>query len=340
METFDPWNDSINLSTIFKNSLRKELYIYGPLNKKKERKYIKFIFYKNNNLITMSTNENDTDIRVNINLNDESAKINYIESLIKNGVEIYSGTDIMKLLLKILKDINIKKISLIDQSKINCINRVKNPKFMFSNSIPYSIITLLKNNKTLYMKFGFKPYLDNKNKLNNIINNIKLLKNITWEEINYIIENGEKTINYIKNGKNNILSSNIRNLNTWELYWTMIKNSYNQLYFKFKDKYNGPFDAFEKYNIDECQMFINWLELYSLSKYYEKTKYNFYIENGTKHTFIIPYKQEFINILGLLKNSEWIIDNLQMYNSNIDINSLNKLYKKENSKNNNNGKNI
>jgi hypothetical protein len=87
-------------------------------------------------------------------------------------------------------------------------------------------------------------------------------------------------------------------------------------------------------------MFINWLELYSLSKYYEKTKYNFYIENGTKHTFIIPYKQEFINILGLLKNSEWIIDNLQMYNSNININSLNKLYKKKNSKNNNNGKNI
>jgi hypothetical protein len=129
------------------------------------------------------------------------------------------------------------------------------------------------------------------------------------------------------------LSLDIRNLNIWKLYWVMIKNSFNQLYFKFKNEYIGPFDAFKKYNIYECQMFINWLELYSLSKYYEKTKYNFYIENGTKHTFIIPYKQEFINLLSLLKNSVWIIDKLQLCNSNIEINSLNKLYKKNKSKN-------
>jgi len=333
MEKIDPWKDSINLSNIFKNSSRKEIQIYGPINKKKEREYIKFIFYKNNNLIIISADENDTDIRININLDDESAKINYIENLKKKGSEIYSGTDIMKLLLKILNDINIKKISLIDQSKINCINRVNNPKFMFSNSIPYSLITLLKNNKTLYMKFGFIPYLDDINKSNNITNNVKLLKKITWQEINNIIENGERTIKYINNGKNNILSLNIRNLNIWKLYWKMIKNSFNQLYFKFKNEYIGPFDAFEKYNIYECQMFINWLELYSLSKYYEKTKYNFYIENGTKHTFIIPYKQEFINLLSLLKNSVWVIDNLQLCNSNIEINSLNKLYKKNKSKN-------
>jgi len=302
MEKIDPWNDNFNLENIFKNVSRKELQIYGPFNKDQKREYINFIFYKNNNLINISSNEFDFDTRINVDLNDESAKINYIEIFKKNGIEFYSGTDIMKLLLKILKNINIKKVSLIDQSKKICKNRINNPKYMFSNSLPYAIITLLKNNKTLYMKFGFKPYLHNNNKSNNITNIIIQLKTIEWKDIIDIIENGEITINYIMAGKNNILSSNIRNLDTWILYWKIIKKSFNYLYTRFKDNSIGPFDAFKYYNEEECQMFINWLELYSLSRYYEKTNYNFYMKNETRHTFIIPYKTEFIKLLNLLKS--------------------------------------
>jgi hypothetical protein len=107
MEKIDPWNDNFNLENIFKNVSRKELQIYGPFNKDQKREYINFIFYKNNNLINISSNEFDFDTRINVDLNDESAKINYIEFFKKNGIEFYSGTDIMKLLLKILKNINI-----------------------------------------------------------------------------------------------------------------------------------------------------------------------------------------------------------------------------------------
>ncbi len=325
MNRIDPWNDNINLINIFKNTSRKELFIYGPTNKNGKRIYINFIFYKNNNIINISSNEFDFDSRVNVDLNDNSAKINYIETFKKNGKEFYSGTDVMKLLLKILKNLNIIKVSLIDQSQITCKNRINDPKFLFSNSISYAIITLLKNNKTLYMKFGFKPYLNNKNKSSNIIDIIDNLKTITWQNIIDIIENGELTIKHIMNNKNNISNLDIKNIDTWIKYWKIIQKSFNFLYVRFKDLSNGPFDAFKHYNSAECQMFINWLELYSLSRYYEKTSYNFYIKNGTKHTFIIPYKSEFINLLNLLKNVEWIIENLQTTTCNININSHNKL---------------
>lgn len=325
MEKINPWNDNIDLNNIFKFSSRKEVEIYGPLNIYKKREYIKFIFYKNINFINISSNENNFEIRVDINLEDESAKINQIETFKKNNKEFYSGTDIMKLLLKILKNINIKKVYLIDQSKKICKNRINQPKFLFSNTIPYSLITLLKNNKTLYMKFGFKPYLNGVNKSKNIIDNLNLLKTIRWKEIYEIINNGERTIQYIKEG-NNVLN-NIKNLDTWILYWKIIKKSFDYIYNKFSSKYIGPFDAYNEYDHTECQMFINWLELYSLSKYYEKTNYNFYLENGTTHTFIIPYKKEFLNLLNLLKKSDWIIENLQIDNGNININALNRLYK-------------
>jgi hypothetical protein len=231
----------------------------------------------------------------------------------------------MKLFLKVLQNIGIVKVSLIDQSKIKCKNRAENIKHIFSNTIPYSIVTLLKNNKTFYMKFGFKPIIDMLNKSNNINLILQNLKIITWDEIYNIIKFGVKTIELIRNGQNNILSSEIRNIDIWILYWTMIKKSFERLYFKFKDVYIGPFSSFEKYNKNDCQIFINWLELYSLSRYYEKTNYIFYIENGTKQEFIIPYKEEFRKLLNIIKKSIWILENLQNYNSTslININSYN-----------------
>lgn len=134
-----------------------------------------------------------------------------------------------------------------------------------------------------------------------------------------------KTIELIRNGQNNILSSEIRNIDIWILYWTMIKKSFEKIYFKFKDSYIGPFSVFEKYDRSDCQMFINWLELYSLSRYYEKTNYIFYIENGIKQEFIIPYKEEFSKLLDIIKKSIWILEDLQNYNSTslININSYN-----------------
>ncbi len=323
MNTLDPWvnNMNINILNILNKTTRVNINVYGPLNKNNVREYMNFIFYKNNNNIIISSNE-DCDIRVNIDLNDNSAIINHIENFTKNRIEIYSGTDIMKLLLKLLKILKIKKVSLIDQSKKICKNRSNKLKHIFSNTLSYSVITLLKNNKTFYMKFGFKPYLRDDNKTNNLINILQELKTITWNDIYAIIQNGNITINYIKNGNLNIINSNIRNINTWILYWNMIEKSFNYLYTKYKDIYIGPFDAFERYNNEECHMFVNWLELYSLSKFYEKISYEFYNENKIKKIFIIPYKDQFIKLLYIIKSSVWIIDNLEINSSNINIDTL------------------
>ena len=320
MFKIDPWTDNMNLSKILKKNGKNEFLIYGPNNIIGIREYLNTIFYINDIFLNISTDMFDFEVRIDVNLKEKSAQINNIESYIKNGKEFYSGTDIMKLFLKILRNIGIIKVLLIDQSKIKCKNRAGNIKHIFSNTIPYSIITLLKNSKTFYMKFGFKPFIDMLNKSNNINFILENLKIITWDEIYNIIKYGEKTIELIQDGQNNILSSEIRDIDIWILYWTMIKKSFEEIYFKFKDSYIGPFSAFEKYDKNDCQMFINWLELYSLSRYYEKTNYIFYTENGIKQQFIIPYKEQFNKLLDIIKKSIWILEDLQNYNSTSLIN--------------------
>jgi hypothetical protein len=325
MSKIDPWIDNMNLSKLLKTNGKNEYLIYGPNNLIGLRDYLKIIFYINGIFLNISSDMFDFEVRIDVNLEERSAQINNIESYFKDDKEFYSGTDIMKLFLKILRNIGIIKVLLIDQSKIKCKNRVGNIKHMFSNTIPYSIISLLKNNKTFYMKFGFKPFINMLNKSNNINLILESLKIITWDEIYNIIIMGEKTIKLIKNGQNNILSNEIRNIDIWILYWRIIQKSFEEIYFKFKDIYIGPFSAFEKYNKNDCQMFINWLELYSLSRYYEKTNYIFYTENGIKQQFIIPYKEEFNKLLEIIKKSIWILEDLQNYNSEslINIDSYN-----------------
>lgn len=237
MLKIDPWTDNMNLSKLLKINGKNEFLIYGPNNIIGLREYLKIIFYINGIYLNISSDIFNFEVRIDINLEERSAEINNIESYIKNEKEFYSGTDIMKLFLKVLQNIGIVKVSLIDQSKIKCKNRAENIKHIFSNTIPYSIVTLLKNNKTFYMKFGFKPFIDMLNKSNNINLILQNLKIITWDEIYNIIKFGVKTIELIRNGQNNILSSEIRNIDIWILYWTMIKKSFERLYFKFKDVY-------------------------------------------------------------------------------------------------------
>ena len=168
----------MNLSKLLKINGKNEFLIYGPNNIIGLREYLKIIFYINGVYLNISSDIFNFEVRIDINLEERSAEINNIESYIKNEKEFYSGTDIMKLFLKVLRNIGIVKVSLIDQSKIKCKNRAENIKHIFSNTIPYSIVTLLKNNKTFYMKFGFKPFIDMLNKSNNInliLQNLKII---------------------------------------------------------------------------------------------------------------------------------------------------------------------
>jgi hypothetical protein len=232
----------------------------------------------------------------------------------------------MKLCLKILKDIGIVEITLEDKSTITCSKRVNNINFnfrtsmLFTKTIPYSLVTLLKYGMTFYMKFGFLAYVENKD-VTDIIKKINILKNIKWSSIEYILNRGNKTIKLIDDG---ILNESIYNKQKthyfdkemWKNYWKIITKSYNSFYEIYKDKYDSPFKAFENFDYKDCKIFINWLELYSLSnRFFDIISYTFYKNNGTLEEIEIPNKLELLEIIQLLRNVKWKINNLQEYNT-------------------------
>ena len=200
MTTLDPWNGDINISLIpkYNSNNRIILNIKGPINRKGNRENIFFTFNRTSKeYLTVSANLN-VDVRTVIDLTKKIAIIKYVEKIIIETEELYSGSDMMKLLLKILKDLYINEVILEDQSGKECINRLNNNfgmnkrnlimnrnytniKKIFGNKVSYNISSLLKNNRTFYMKFSFKPYQNGINKTKNINNNIKILKLIKWE---------------------------------------------------------------------------------------------------------------------------------------------------------------
>lgn len=232
---------------------------------------------------------------------------------------VYSGTDFMLMALKILQNLNIYKVILDDESKITCTNR-NNLNNSYTKNLQYNIISLFKYKKTYYMKFGFMPYLNNKN-IDHIINKIlNKLYEITFEDINNYIKQGLKTLDKINNGKKNIISNQLRfsNINKWKKHWNIINSSFELLYNEYHDKYNSPFEALIHFNENNCKIFANWLELYSLSNYLFKqiNIYNFYTNNNNDIVSSnIPGKKEINKLLNILRNVDWIIVDLKSINT-------------------------
>ena len=79
----------------------------------------------------------------------------------------------------------------------------------------------------------------------------------------------------------------------------------------------GPFEAFKFYDKNNCRIFLNWLELYSIScRLFDKVNYTFYNENGSINRNVkIPFKTEFLDLIKKIKDVSWKIKNLQDYNN-------------------------
>lgn len=251
------------------------------------------------------------------------SKVAKIVSLEKSS--IYSGRDFIYIGLKILKNLEINKVTLIDNSKINCNNRTLNyGNRMFTKDIQFNIISLLKDKKTYYMNFGFKPYIDNINIEEQLKEIIESLYQIKWSDIENILLKGEKTLEYMKNGKKNILTNQLGRINVdqWTLYWSIIRKSYNNFFSIYKDKYDSPFLALKHFSKDKCKIFIDWLELYSLNTIYFKniTSYNFYNNDRILKKIIIPGKDKIILLLELLRKIEWKIIDLKEINIEYNYN--------------------
>jgi hypothetical protein len=119
MSIYDPWNETNKINEIINTT--KRIKIKGPKNKDGYRNDIKFHINVSLPKIIIQTVEDDGNIylHLDIDITDKSAKIVRVDKY--EG--IYSGRDLMKLGLKLLKNIGIEKVILEDFSEIECENR-------------------------------------------------------------------------------------------------------------------------------------------------------------------------------------------------------------------------
>jgi hypothetical protein len=309
-EVLDPWNTS----KIFKLNIGKNL-ILGPIldKKTKLRNNIEFIYEnRGNNIFYLYTSNNDSTDFKHLYL-----KMYSNESIIENisKSKIYSGSEYVILGLQIIYRLyghnKEYKCKLIDSSfficdrKINLFKTKSNEIITLKEEIQYKIISLLRFGTTFYMPFGFNAYNKNNmlNKNNDIIELVSLLWDIKWEDIdNYISK--MKDVVLSNKYKNNIM---IRNYKSWHNYWINVSESWNF----FKNKYSiispTPFRSFSFFDYDECNEFINWLELYSF-KYLNYNQFIFNnINNSTKEMAgIFLFKK----LKNEINNVIWINDNI------------------------------
>ena len=273
-----------------------------------ERYNIEFnVFNKNNSLYISSIERGKSGYRIleiiikDITKNKKSIKIGHIENISKN--EKYSGSDITLLALQILYRLNVNESTLKDISYYEC----KRNNFFKQTEIPTKIIKLLKSNNTFYSTFEFQPYdkITKKNKMNEIRNLVKQLMQISWLELDEIINAGKNEIVEMneadKKMKYNILE--IRNINKWKKYWITLYHSW----ILFKNKFNQartPFNAFKYFkDTDNCSEFIDWLELYSYT-FFNFNKVVFY--HFLNKNYEIPQIKVFNQLKEILNNVDWI----------------------------------
>lgn len=310
----DPWNLDIpfefnkNGITIVKGPYKQLNHNKNtPLNLGRDILELEFI-NKSNNIYSISTKKRGKSgyklLEILIKIYKKNNNIFYeghIENISKS--DFYSGSDLMILALQILFRLNIKKCTLIDVSYYNCTRN----NFFKTTEVPMKIIKLLKSNSTFYSPFNFQPFdkTTHKNRMNDMRNLVSKLKQIKWNDIRDIIKRGKEYIDLMNINNSVIMNYNrfeIRNINKWKKYWTTIFNSWNIFENKF-NKAMTPFSAFKFFNENEnCNDFIDWLELYSF------TFFNFnkvFVYKFFNYTYEIPELRTFIQLREILNNVVW-----------------------------------
>jgi hypothetical protein len=136
---------------------------------------------------------------------------------------------------------------------------------------------------------------------------MKLLKNlytISWEDINIYLSIVKEFIesNYYKNS-NKLFNFRILQYSKWKSYWNNIIKSWMIFFTKYRDISASPFQAFIKFNYEECDIFINWLELYSFT-YYEY--------NNMIYEKEIPGSILFKKLKNILLDVIWLNNNINI----------------------------
>lgn len=224
-----------------------------------------------------------------------------------------TGTEMMDFVLYFLKKLDVKKVFIFDDTKVECNDR----------TMDLSLQKLLTKNKSFYQRFGFKYYLSDsddpiklkiigKHNIINCLNNkLKEFKNIyirdilhfyigSFDLINSVIKNNDYSkleIGYYDSNYNEIIYNDIKNnkkevdriiRNYLVLLPILLNNKNKKLYLLLKDFF---FNECEKYLIVSDNIFYD--KFYSIS--YKNLKYHKY--NKKLFDILIYIRQ-----LGLYKN--------------------------------------
>ncbi len=276
MNTINPWKIN-NIELPSYNSVVKI-----KLNKNKLDEILFNIKYRNNGNIELITKNKNTNIN--------SSGYEYLKLIIKNNIGYidqisssnkYSGSIYINLALQLLKKLNIKKCELKDNSTKKC--QLKNGKIKY---LDYKLINTFRFGETYYMKFGFRPInkITNKNMSNDLVINVQILKECTWDDIDkYFKKLGVKIINN----------------RTYEILFNKALLNWNEFKQSFIGLYNNPFDAFNEYNDTNCYLFNEWLSYMRII--YEKKNLNNIINMRN-----IKYFDAFNRIIDIFLNVKWI----------------------------------
>jgi hypothetical protein len=307
--------------------------IKGPFSAENKRYELEFNYYYDTiqmcgclNTINKTNNYNNISLKL-------YKDIAIIENISRS--DIYRGSEYMLLALQIIYKLKYKKSMLQDLAYFSCDRKMN----FFSNNptskkmeIQNKLIYLLKFGSTFYMPFGYKPVIK-KNEINDfnneiieknngdyvdISNNIDILieklNNISWNDINNYIINIKLLMNNDKlKNSNKIFDFRIYNYKKWKTYWLNICKSWNIFYNKYNSVVNSPFQAFSTFNKSECDIFINWLELYSFSveqtQSYNSSIFNDNINNNLK---ILAGINDFKKLKLLVEKCNWLNKNIRL----------------------------
>jgi len=203
--------------------------------------------------------------------------------------------------------LKVNESILRDVSYYTCVRN----NFFKQKDIPMKIIKLLKSNNIFYSGFQYEAYdkTTKKNKMNILRSLVGELQQISWLELDEIINAGKNKLDLLNknNKKMNYNRLEIRNINKWKQYWIIIYNSWNI----FKNNFNQartPFSAFKFFNENtNCSDFIDWLELYSYTFFNFNKVFNYHFLN--KH-YEIPQIKNFNSLKNILNNVNWINYNI------------------------------
>jgi len=325
-------NNKLNTINIGKNIIK------GPFSSNIERYDLEFNYrFDTTQMCGFLNTVNKTN-----NYNNIALKLYEDVAIIENisRSEFYRGSEYMLLALQIIYKSKYKKSMLQDVAYFSC-----DRKMNFFSNIPSSkkmqiqnkLIYLFKFGSTFYMPFGYKPVIkkndinkynlcivnneNNENNKNNVMietndykdisyiidSLIEKLNNISWEDINNYIDDIKIILDNNKLKNNKIFNFRIYNYGKWKTYWINICKSWYIFYNKYKNDVHSPFQLFSKFNKQECDIFINWLELYSFSveqtKPYNVMIFNNNINNSLK---ILAGIDDFKKLKLLVEKCDWL----------------------------------